>query len=83
MCDGRFGGSATKQADGAHSMTHDEIDVDWGQRIAALVVDALVSAGVLPHIESEKASEIAAEEITVRLTIKDRPDRTNFRYSEF
>jgi hypothetical protein len=61
-------------------MTDSEIDMDWSRRVAALVTDALMSAKMLAKCDLERATAIAAEEILVRLAMRDRPDRENVYY---
>jgi hypothetical protein len=48
-------------------------DQEWSQRVAGLVADALVQANLLPKRDFARATEIAAEEILVRLCMGDRP----------
>jgi len=48
-------------------------DAAWSKKIAGLVIDALVTARILPLAEVERATKIAAEEIYVRLALRDRP----------
>ncbi len=62
-------------------MTDDEIDAAWSSRIAAFVTDALMTAKIVAEKDLERATAIVAEEILVRLTIRDRPDRGNWHYS--
>jgi hypothetical protein len=61
-------------------MTDDEIDVAWSRMVAELAADGLVTAKILAKDDLQKATEIIAEEIYVRLVAGDRPDRTNWRY---
>jgi len=61
-------------------MTDNEIDVAWGRAVAELAADSLVTAMILAKDDLQKATEIIAEEIYVRLVAGDRPDRTNWRY---
>ena len=61
-------------------MTDDEIDVAWSRMVAELAADGLVTAKILAKDDLQKATEIIAEEISVRLVAGDRPDRTNWRY---
>ena len=48
--------------------------------VAELAADGLVTAKILAKDDLQKATEIIAEEIYVRLVAGDRPDRTNWRY---
>ena len=48
-------------------------DVAWSRKIAGLVIDALVRAKIVPTVEVQRATAIAAEEIYVRLALRDRP----------
>jgi hypothetical protein len=48
--------------------------------VAELAADGLVNAKILAKDDLQKATEIIAEEICVRLLAGDRPDRTNWRY---
>ena len=61
-------------------MTDNEIDVAWSHTVAELAADGLVTAKILAKDDLQKATEIIAEEIYVRLVAGDRPDRTNWRY---
>ena len=61
-------------------MTDDEIDGAWSRHVAELATDALVTAGLLTREGMDRATDIVAEEIYVRLAMKDRPDRANWRY---
>ena len=61
-------------------MTDDEMDLDWSRKAAELVTDALLTAGLLTRETMERATAIAAEEIYVRLAMRDRPDRENWRH---
>jgi hypothetical protein len=63
-------------------MTDDEMDKDWSRQVAELATDALVTAGLLPRDRLEQANAIVAEEIYVRLAMRDRPDRNNWRYKQ-
>jgi len=56
------------------------MDLAWSRAVAELAADALVTAGFVPKGDIERATEIIAEEVHVRLAIGDRPDRTNWRY---
>jgi hypothetical protein len=62
------------------SMTQVEIDKDWSSSVANLVIDTLVTAKIVAKTDFERAVEIAAEEIFVRLSIGDRPSLDNVRY---
>jgi hypothetical protein len=61
-------------------MTDEEIDLAWSRAVAELAADGLVTAGFVLKGDIERATEIIAEEVRVRLVIGDRPDRTNLRY---
>jgi hypothetical protein len=61
-------------------MTDNEIDLAWSRMVAELAADGLVTAKILAKDELQKATEIIAEEVFVRLVAGDRPDRTNWRY---
>ena len=61
-------------------MTDNEIDVAWSRAVAELAADSLVTAMILAKDDLQKATEIIAEEIYVRLVAGDRPDRTNWRH---
>ena len=49
---------------------------EWCEGKAELVVDALVTAGLVPDGESEQAAGIVAEELFVRLCLLDYPPAT-------
>jgi hypothetical protein len=48
-------------------------DITWSKRLGVLIADALVDAGLISKSELSRAADIAAEEILVRLSMKDRP----------
>jgi hypothetical protein len=50
----------------------------WSQKIAELVVDALLKAKIVDKVEFERAVAIAEEEIRVRLLMHDRPDPDSY-----
>jgi hypothetical protein len=60
-------------------MTDDEIDAAWSRRVAILAADALLTAKVILQEDLDRVSGIIAEEIYVRLALRDRPDRENWR----
>ena len=64
------------------NVTDDEIDTAWSRSMASLAVDALMRAEVISKNEIERALAIVAEEIYVRLALRDRPDRENWRYAK-
>jgi hypothetical protein len=45
----------------------------WCRKVAGLGVESLVMAGLLPKAEYERAKEIVAEEIFVRMCLHDLP----------
>jgi len=49
------------------------MDKAWNDRIAELAVDALLTAKLLRKEDFSRAVEIVSEEISVRLTLGDRP----------
>jgi hypothetical protein len=61
-------------------MTDNETDLAWSRIVAELAADGLVTAKILAKDDLQKATEIIAEEVFVRLVAGDRPDRTNWRY---
>jgi hypothetical protein len=61
-------------------MTDNEIDLAWSRMVAELAADGLVTAKILAKDDLQKATEIIAEEVFIRLVAGDRPDRTNWRY---
>jgi hypothetical protein len=52
-----------------------EASEEWSDRIAALAVDGLVTAGIVKRDQFERAVAIVAEEILVRLSLTDYPPR--------
>lgn len=48
-------------------------DDTWSKEVAALVADSLVDGGVIDRAAVERAGEIIAEEIWVRLLVGDYP----------
>ena len=51
----------------------DAAQLAWSRQVAGLVVDALITAGLMPRETLDQAIEIATEEIYVRLALNDRP----------
>jgi hypothetical protein len=49
----------------------------WSDRMAALAVDALLTAKVVRKEDLERAIEIVSEEISVRLSLGDVPPAEN------
>jgi hypothetical protein len=45
----------------------------WSEKIAALAVDALLDAGLVRRDDFDAAMRVVAEEIFVRLCLKDYP----------
>jgi hypothetical protein len=62
------------------AMEQVEIDKAWSRSIASLAVHGLSVARIVAEADIERAVEIVAEEILVRLALEDRPDATNWRY---
>lgn len=54
-----------------------ELDKDWSRKVAALAADALVDAGLLRREDAQKAADVVAPEIVVRLAMEDRPSRSS------
>ena len=48
-------------------------DKEWSDKVATLVADALVEAGILSKQDFEKTIEIISEEVNVRLCLDDYP----------
>jgi hypothetical protein len=46
---------------------------EWSVSVAGLAVDALLDHGLIKKADFERAAEIAAEEIHIRLTMGDYP----------
>jgi hypothetical protein len=46
---------------------------EWCDKLAVLGADALVTAGLLKKEDFKRASEILAEELLVRLSLRDYP----------
>jgi hypothetical protein len=61
-------------------MTDNEIDAAWSQSVAGIASATLIYAKILTEADKDRATKIIAEEILVRLTAGDRPDRKNWRY---
>lgn len=51
-------------------------DIDWAKRLGVLIADALADAKVISKSEMPRAADVAAEEILVRLSMRDRPIAT-------
>ena len=63
-------------------MTQGEIDIEWSRGIAVLCVDELARAKIVGAPDFDRAVEIVAEEILVRLTLEDRPTADNWRFKK-
>ena len=48
-------------------------DHDWSVAITELIADGLVDGGAVDASSLDRAKEIIAEEIFIRLTLNDRP----------
>ena len=46
---------------------------EWNHQVAVLAVDELVDHGIVAKEDVERAIEVAAQEIWIRLTIGDYP----------
>jgi hypothetical protein len=46
---------------------------EWSQSVAGLAVDALLDQGLVKKADFQRAADIAAEEIHIRLTMGDYP----------
>ena len=53
----------------------------WSKQVAVLAVDVLLDAGIISQPEFERAVDIVAEEIYVRLSLEDYPPPLD--YSQF
>lgn len=47
-------------------------DAAWSRKVAVLAVDSLVEAKIVARVDFDRAVDIVAEEILVRLTMDDR-----------
>ena len=61
-------------------MTDDEMYVAWSRSVAELAVDELIMGKIIANTDFDRAVEIAAVEIYVRLAAGDRPDRENWKF---
>jgi hypothetical protein len=59
-----------------------EIDKEWSRGVAVLGVDELVRAKIVGAPDFDRAVEIVAEEILVRLALEDRPTADNWRFKK-
>jgi len=48
-------------------------DLNWSKRLGLLIADALVDAKIISKSELPGAADVAAEEILIRLSMRDRP----------
>jgi hypothetical protein len=48
-------------------------DSKWSKRLGVLIADALVDAGLIAQPDLSRAADVAAEEILIRLSMRDRP----------
>jgi hypothetical protein len=55
-----------------------EVDKTWSRKVAVLAVDALLDAKIVTKSDFERAVDIVAEEIFVRLGMGDRPFLQNY-----
>ena len=62
------------------AMSDSEIDQAWSRSVASIVAATLIQAELLSESDQDRATAIIAEEIFVRLTAGDRPDRENWKY---
>jgi hypothetical protein len=46
---------------------------EWSASVAGLAVDALADSGIVDKEDVQRAADIAAEEIWIRLTLGDYP----------
>jgi hypothetical protein len=65
----------------AQPLTDGEIDVAWRKFVAGIATDALVTAKILEKKDIDRAQEIIAEEVNVRLVMGVRPERANWRFT--
>jgi hypothetical protein len=61
-------------------MTQGEIDTAWSRSVANLAVAALIEAKIVAATDLDRAIGIVEEEIGVRLSLEDRPNRVNWRF---
>jgi len=61
-------------------LTDEEIDAAWSQSVASVAAVTLIHANLLAGSDQNRATEIIADEIRVRLIAGDRPDRDNWKY---
>jgi|HubBroStandDraft_6_1064221.scaffolds.fasta_scaffold1451270_2 hypothetical protein len=54
-------------------MRQDEIDATWSRRVASLATDALVDAGFVATSNVDNVCRIIADEVLIRLSLRDRP----------
>ena len=52
-------------------------DSKWSKRLGVLIADALVDAGLIAKPDLSRAADVAAEEILIRLIMRDRPAATD------
>jgi len=62
------------------AMSNSEIDQAWSRSVATIAATTLIHAKILNETDHDRATAIIAEEIFVRLTVGDRPDRENWKY---
>jgi hypothetical protein len=55
-------------------MTSDELDRVWSRSVAELAVFRLRDAKIVAQADTERAMEITADEILMRLALGDRPN---------
>ena len=52
-------------------------DQEWSSRIGSISAATLVVSGLLRESQQERAAAIIAEEVLVRLSLRDRPPISN------
>ena len=57
--------------------TDDEIDREWSSGIAGLIASDLIDAKLIAADQADRAQEIIAFKLHIRLMLDDRPARSN------
>lgn len=55
-------------------MASNEQKLEWSRHIADLIIDALLYPKIIAKSDMDRATDIAAEEIYVRIVMEDDPD---------
>ena len=61
-------------------MNQNDIDLDWSDLVAGLIVDELIAGKVVKEFDRQFAEKITAQQVHVSLISGNRPDADSRRY---